>query len=300
MATTTLSELATYLQGQAQQTGGVTLDSTFLSSRVLGLIATDLLLSSQSITLAQVTPKNVFVSGDTLYVVNAQTPASGALLHLKSVTANVAIQQTTLNNPTGYDLVLQLVLPAEWNFGVSFPDLALLEAPGYLDLDTGPFFYFSSFTAGQPLPSFPAPPGTLALAETVEATDSNILATGLNYYSTVKIGGIFGVIASLIHENNPLPMYGLITSTSDKTNFTLKAYLTQSSVGIGFISASAPFLGVRVYYPPPDAGDDSSGGEQEARALALLDEDEADDESYPMLLYYLGCTINITSKDGET
>ncbi|HET6260933.1 MAG TPA: hypothetical protein VFG99_01685, partial [Chloroflexia bacterium] len=106
MATNTLSELAAYLQAQAQQTTGVTLDSTFLDTRVQGLIADDLLLAGKAITLAQVTPKNVFVSGDTLYIVNAQTPASGALLHLKSVRANVAIQQTTLNNPTGYDLVL--------------------------------------------------------------------------------------------------------------------------------------------------------------------------------------------------
>ncbi|HEX8219977.1 MAG TPA: LysM peptidoglycan-binding domain-containing protein [Chloroflexia bacterium] len=311
MATNTLSELATYLQGQAQQTGGVTLDSTFLDTRVQGLIADDLLLTGKAITLAQVTAKNVFLSGDTLYIVNAQTPASGALLHLKSARANVAIQQTTLNNPTGYDLVLQLVLPGEWNFGVSFPDLALLEAPGYLDLATGPYFYFSSFEAAQALPSFPAPPRSqetqqtqeLALAGVAEAANSNILLTGLNYYSTVKIGGIFGVIASIIHENDPLPMYGLVTSDAGETNFTLKAYLSQSTVGIGFISASAPFLGVRVYYPPPGAGDDSSGGEQEARALALLDEDEdaeADDDSYPMLLYYLGCTINITSQDGET
>ncbi|HYP21552.1 MAG TPA: hypothetical protein VEY08_15890, partial [Chloroflexia bacterium] len=305
MATNTLSELAAYLQAQAQQTTGVTLDSTFLDTRVQGLIADDLLLAGKAITLAQVTPKNVFVSGDTLYIVNAQTPASGALLHLKSVRANIAIQQTTLNNPTGYDLVLQLVLPGEWNFGVSFPDLALLESPGYLDLDTGPYFYFSSFEAAQPLPSFPAPPKSqeLALAGPAEATGTNILLTGLNYYSTVKIGGIFGVLADIIHENNPLPMYGLITSTSGETNFTLKAYLSQTSVGIGFISASSPFLGVRVYYPPADAGDDSAGGEQEARALALLDEDEedaeGDDESYPMLLYYLGCTITITSQAGE-
>jgi LysM repeat protein len=305
MATTTLSELATYLQGQAQQTGGVTLDSTFLNSRVQGLIADDLLLSSQAITLAQVTPKNVFVNGDTLYVVNAQTPASGALLNLKNVGVNVAIQQTTLNNPTGYDLVLQLVLPSDWNFGVSFPDLALLEAPDYLELATGPFLYFSSFEAAQPLPSFPAPPKTQepALAGGAEATgNNNILSTGLNYYSTVKIAGIFGVIASIIHENNPLPMYGLITPTPGKPQFTLKAYLSQATVGIGFITASAPFLAVSVYYPPPDAGDDSSGGEQEARSLALLDEDEDEDEaddSYPMLLYYLGSNINITSQDGS-
>lgn len=279
----TLSELATYLKGQAAQGGVVTLDSTFLSTRVLNLIALELLLPSQAITLHDVQPANVLLSNDgqSLYILNGLSPADGSLLYLKNVTMNVVIQQTTPNNPTGYDFIMGMALPSDWTFGDSFPALAMLQPPGFLVLSSGPFMYFSSFVADQPLPAYPPPAEPMGSGAT-----GNILKSGLNYYAMVELAGAYEIIASIINVPGPYPMYGLIDPGPDQPQFDLKAIILQASVSFWFINATAPWLGVRVVYPT--APDDEGDGEPT----------DGDDGPYPTLLFYLGSLIDIQNDGG--
>lgn len=280
-----LSELAAYLQNQASQTGGVVLDDTFLPSSTLNLISTELLRTQQNLLLTQVTSANIQLSqdGQTLYIYHAQTPAKAtdSFLNLLSVPVDVAIQQTTLNDPTGFDFILRVTLSGDWSFGVSFQQLALtpLDQTQYVQYEGKPFFYFSTYSAPQALPVLPAPPAP---------NSKKILQTGLNFYALLTLGGVFQLITQIVKVSDPsFECYGLITQTADGPTLDLHAPLADGSVSFGFISAEAPWAGMRVWYYEFPADDEDSGNQ-----LLLADAPTVVTQT----MLYLGTQIDV----GET
>jgi LysM repeat protein len=287
-----LNDLQTYLQGQATQTGGVVLDSTFLPQRALDLMAQQLLLSSESIALTSVDPAKITLSNDgtTLFVSAAQTPddADDTFLSLTSMIADVAITQTTPNDPTGFDLILRVTLSSDWTFGQSFEQLVLSEFDDsdYVKFDGTRYLLFSTYTSAQPLPAFPGGP----------AGNSNpILQTGLNFYATLTLAGLFGQILNIIKVNpGSFTCYGVITQTSDGPTFDLHTPLTASGpLSIGFITIQAPWAGLMAgYYKfPPDNEPSDSDGDDDVRALALAATDDSSTVLQSML--YLGVEVDI-------
>src|SRR5947209_14801424 len=266
----TLSDLATYLQQQATPSGNISLDSTFLDARVLGLITSDLLRPAPNIKLTKVNPSNIELSmdGQTLYVLKAKTPsiAADSFLNLSGVTVNVLFTQTSVGGVSEFNFVMQVVLSYDWTFGKSFQQIAL-QPTDNLPLDGAPYFYFSTYVDNQPLPSFPSSTidadalneETQALIKiedalaTMPADNKNPLATGLNYYANLDIasGNIFGLILTILglSQAAKFPLYGLITQTEQGPTFDLHAYiLGTSTVSFGFISAQTPWAGVSVGY----------------------------------------------------
>jgi hypothetical protein len=283
-----LSELQTYLLSGANLNGTVVLDDTFLSPDVLTAMQTGLQLTGQSLTLQQVAPGNITLTTvPTPTLIIAGGIASDQVSNLSGAVISVAIQQTTANDPTGYDLIVNVGLPSNWTLGTSFPQLAGLQLPTYLAFASGPFLFFSSFATSPTIQNFPPPSGP----------GLTPIQAGLNYFAEITPGGVFGLVVTLLDSILPttqLPIAGIITP--DPIEFDLHAPVTaQATIDLDYIKAytSAPWLGIRVV---DASGGDSTGSGTEIQTLALAKSDDGDTKA-PALLYYLGVNVTVQNQD---
>jgi LysM repeat protein len=287
MATATLSALAVALQAEAQR-GEVSLDAGCLAQRVLDLIARALLLDRRAIAL-RVAAREIFLQNDptgtpTLWIEDATVPADDrAFLHLGGQTANLAIQQTTANDPTGFDLVLAVTLPDTWTFGDSLPPLAGLQPPDYLSTPHGQSLYFSSFSAPQARPVFPSHSGAA-----IAGDSSKILAEGLTYYAEVGLGGILAPAQSLLKlAALTLPLHGAVTPDAHEPQLDLRTGQTGDGLKIGFLELGVPWIGVKTVWvaPPQESSGKSSPTSSEPRS--------------PNLVFYVGALVGVDPHAGE-
>jgi LysM repeat protein len=278
MAATNLSELAEVLSSQARG-GTIGLSGDFLAPRVLKLIGASLPPLPEAIELGAA-GASVELAKDqsVLWVLKATVlPGQQAPLGLGGARADVAIRQTTPGDPTGFDLILRLTLPADWTFGDSLPELWGLQPSSYLATPNGQYLYFSSFTAAQDLPAFPG--------EKAPADEEAALDEGLNYYADLELGGIFASVTELFDLPSPsVPLAGTIAPNQQKQpEFDLKARPQVKKLEIGFLEMGVPFIGVKTLWVDP--GKDESGNQLEAM---------------PNLLFYVGADIEIELEGGET
>jgi LysM repeat protein len=309
MAISTLQDLQQYLQSQATSNEGtITLDGTFLDSRVIALINTTFHVNTGSITLTQVSASNITLSSDqtTLYMTSAQTPSSDSqtFLHLTSMPTNVAFQLVG----SEFNIILQVQPPSAWTFGDSLDELKLLTVPGWMNTGSQ-YLYFSTFTAAQPLPSFPNAALATPAAGPVSTGDSTpTIEEGLNYYAVIELTGIFALAPTLLGISNTLAMWGTVDASISQPTFDLRAPTGISDLSIGFINVNGPWVGMKVIYPTPPSGggDEAYFGEVEEdlsrgslpEALVLKD-DGGGEDALPQIIYYIGTAVSIETNSSS-
>jgi LysM repeat protein len=301
MAFDTLTELAAALEAEAPG-GTIRLDSAFLSKRVVDLIAKYLPPLTDTVTLgsksAKISLQNDRSGTPTLWLQDLTLPADKkeGPLNLASCPADVAIQQTTAGDPTGYDLVIRIALPSAWKFGDSLPQLWGAQPPEYLVTPTGQDLYFSSFEAMRPLPGFPGEP---------EPSDrTKVLGTGLTYYADLKLSGVFALAEKLLGLPEPVVhLSGPVTPDPVKPEVELRAHPDADPLEIGFLKLGVPFVGVKTEWvdpkeePEPPAGEEALSEPTLPVLAAGAEVEAAESELYPIFLFYVGADIEIDPHD---
>lgn len=291
MAPATLEELAHLLESEGSP---IELDDSFLDSRVLALIKTYLPPLQDSIPLeakaAKFTLQPDSSDVQTLWIQNVTLSKEGeeAPLSLPGCPAAVAIQQTVEGSSTSFDLILQITLEADWEFGDSLPELAELQPPGYL-VTHDQFLYFSSFKAMKPLPVFPGAGGP--------SSKDPILQTGLNYYADLEIAGVFTPAKELLDLTGTVPLFGTVIPDAKKPEVDLKAQPQVEPLKIDFLELGVPFLGVRTEWVDPSKEPEPPAVETKVREPQLpvltVATTPAAQEPSPLFLYYVGADIEV-------
>ncbi len=249
MPSATLAELEKALATEARA-GTITLDGSFLPARALALLPSSLPPLIDAVPLATTAATSLRIQPDganvpTLWIEGAATAAGAqAPLGLAGIPAALAIQQTTAGDPTGYDLVLRLSLPQDWDFGTSLPALGGLQPPAYLATPHGQFLYFSTYPAPRPLPVFPGEP----------APDQATLIAGLNYYAELELAGVFAQAEQLLGLGAiTVPLCGEVKPDPKQPELDLRAQPPGAKpLTLGILELGVPFVGVKTAWAEPE------------------------------------------------
>ncbi|HEX8689218.1 MAG TPA: hypothetical protein VF729_03135, partial [Solirubrobacterales bacterium] len=244
MPSSTLTELKEALAEEAQARGAIRLDGSFLAKRVLDLIGTGLPPLADAVELsAGAATLQLSGDGTTLFVQKATVPTEPKQvpLDLAGAGADVAIRQTSAGDPTGFDLILRLTLPPDWEFGDSLPELWGLQPPAALSTPNGQYLYFSSFATCRHLPEFPG--------EKAPDDKGKALREGLNYYADLAPGGVFEQLERFFKlPGLTVPLVGSVTPDAKQPELELRAEPQVPKLEIGFLELGMPFIGVKTVW----------------------------------------------------